>query len=104
MSEIVTPDGITESGKKFIWEKLSWKYSPEEIKDILSTIDKESRQAMLNRSAWTKVSDAFKHALPLVNWTAEKMSKEYANLFNKEIPEDIAVLKTQLSQVANKKY
>lgn len=102
--EIVTPDGITEKGKKIIWEKLSGKYSPEDIKDIITTIDRESRGSMLNRDGMTKVSDAFKHALPLVNGTAEKMSTEYTKLFKWEIPQDISALKTQLSAIANKKY
>jgi len=41
--EFVTPDGITEKGKQLVEQKLNGKYTPEEIKDIINTIDNESR-------------------------------------------------------------
>lgn len=100
--EIVTPDGITETGKKFIWEKLAWKFTPEEIKDVISTIDTASRTAMLNSD--NKIANAFKRALPLIDSTSEKMSNEYATLFKKQIPADIQDMKSQIQALALKKY
>lgn len=102
--EFVTPDGITEKGKQLVEKKLNGKYTPEEIKDIIDTIDKESRWAMLKRPTWKTISDAFKSAIPFVDSTAEKMSTEYAKLFTKDIPVDIADMKARIAELNQKKY
>lgn len=102
--EFVTPDGITEKGKQLVEQKLNGKYTPEEIKDIINTIDNESRWVMLNRTWWKKLIDGFKSALPLIDSTAEKMSTEYTKLFTKEIPADINDMKAKIAELNQKKY
>ena len=97
--EIVTPDGITEGWKRFIESKLGWRYSPWDIKSIIDLVDWESRKSMLDRSWWTKVADAFKRALPLVDSTSEKMWNALAKLFEKQIPADIEELKVAILNV-----
>lgn len=104
MSELITPDGITETGKELLSKKLGGKYTPEQIKDIITTIDTESRRSLIDRGGWTKLADAFKRSLPFVDSTSEKMSNELALLFKKEIPTDVADMKLQLAAIIQKKY
>lgn len=99
MSEIVTPDGITEKWKETIKQKLWWKYSPEDIKSVIDLVDSETRKSMLSRDWLSKVADAFKRWLPLIDSTSEKMSTALNELFKKQIPEDIDSLKTAILNV-----
>jgi hypothetical protein len=103
-SEIVTPDGLSEAGKKFIEQKLAGKYSPEDVKTIKDTLDMASRGALMQRGTGEKLADAFKRSIPLASSTAEKMSEAYAQLFQKEIPEDVKALVASIQEISGKKF
>lgn len=99
MSDIITPDGLTEAGKEFIAKKLGWKFTLEDIKSIQSVVDSLSRSTLLNRWIGTTISDAIKRSMPLMTSTSEKISKALKNLFNTYIPESLDDMKEKIAKI-----
>jgi hypothetical protein len=99
MSTMITPDGLTEAGKKFIAEKLGWIFTLEDIKSIQSVVDSLSRSTLLNRWIGTTISDAIKRSMPLMTSTSERISKALKNLFNTYIPESLDDMKEKITKI-----
>ena len=101
MAEIITPDGITEEGRKLVKERIGSRYTPEGVKEIIDKID-SMRNALMKNSALTKITDALKRSIPLMSSTSEKISANLKELFSNTLPEDKDNLLAKIDEIRDK--
>lgn len=99
-TEVVTPDGITEEGKKLVTRVLSEKkWDPEAIAKAINSID-SIRTILLSRADGAKFVDGAKKFMPIpfLKSTPEKINAGVLDLL-KAVPNDIEEMKVRLNDI-----